>query len=65
MQMMGHKSIEMSDHYLQIDPEQFQVYRQYQEIIDRLWSFLGSATGSKLPSRGGLDENLFHIKRTR
>jgi hypothetical protein len=38
MQMMGHKSIEMGDHYLQIDPEQLQVHQQYQEIIDRLWS---------------------------
>jgi len=37
MQMMGHRSIEMSEHYLQIDSEQFQVYQQYQEIIDRLW----------------------------
>ena len=39
MQMMGHRSIEMSDHYLQIYPEQFQVYQQYQEIIDRLWDW--------------------------
>lgn len=38
MQMMEHKSIDMSDHYLQIDPEQFQVYQEYKETIDRLWN---------------------------
>jgi len=37
MQMMGHRSIEISDYYLQIDPEQFQVYKEYKEKIDRLW----------------------------
>jgi len=28
----------MSEHYLRFNPEQFKVYQQYQEIIDRLWS---------------------------
>ena len=37
MDMMGHRSVEMSEHYLRFNPEQFEVYQQYQEIIDRLW----------------------------
>jgi integrase len=38
MDMMGHRSEQMSEHYLRFNPEQFKVYQQYQEIIDRLWS---------------------------
>jgi len=38
MDMMGHRSEQMSEHYLRFNPEQFQVYQQYQEIIDRLWN---------------------------
>ena len=37
MDMMGHRSEQMSEHYLRFNPEQFRVYQQYQEIIDRLW----------------------------
>ncbi|KKM05843.1 hypothetical protein LCGC14_1749970 [marine sediment metagenome] len=37
MDMMGHRSEQMSEHYLRFNPEQFEVYQQYQEIIDRLW----------------------------
>lgn len=37
MDMLGHRSEQMSEHYLRFNPEQFQVYQQYQEIIDRLW----------------------------
>jgi hypothetical protein len=36
--MMGHRSEQLSEHYLRFNPEQFKVYQQYQEIIDRLWS---------------------------
>jgi len=35
--MMGHRSLEMSDHYLQVDPDQFEAMKQYQEQIDRTW----------------------------
>ncbi len=35
--MMGHRSQEVSDRYLQIDPEQFAVYKPYQDRIDNLW----------------------------
>ena len=36
--MMGHRSLEMSDHYLQVDPEQFRALDQYQDLIDQTWA---------------------------
>ena len=38
MDMMGHRSEQMSEHYLRFNPEQFKVYRKYQDVVDRLWS---------------------------
>jgi integrase len=37
MQLMGHRSEEMSEHYNQVNPEQFKVFGQYQRKIDELW----------------------------
>lgn len=37
MEAQGHKSEEMSRHYLQIDPEMFSVFDQYQDRIDEVW----------------------------
>jgi integrase len=37
MDMMGHRSEEVSENYLQINPEMFKVFEGYQEKIDRLW----------------------------
>lgn len=37
MEAQGHKSEEMSQYYLQIDPEMFRVFDQYQDRIDEVW----------------------------
>ena len=36
--MMGHRSLEMSDHYLQVDPDQFRAMERYQDLIDQTWT---------------------------
>ena len=37
MDMMGHRSEEVSENYLQINPEMFKVFEVYQEKIDNIW----------------------------
>jgi len=36
-EMMGHRSQEISEHYLRINPEQFAIFKPYIERIERLW----------------------------
>jgi integrase len=36
--MMGHRSEQMSQHYLRITPEQFEVFKPYQDRINQLWT---------------------------
>jgi integrase len=38
MEAQGHRSEEMSRHYLHIDPEMFGVFDDYQQIIDETWN---------------------------
>lgn len=37
MDMMGHRSEEVSENYLKINPEMFKVFEGYQEKIDNIW----------------------------
>lgn len=39
MEMMGHKSEDVSNIYLRVNPEQFAVFGAYQETIDSLWKY--------------------------
>jgi integrase len=36
-EMMGHRSQEISEHYLRVNPEQFAIFKPYMERIERLW----------------------------
>jgi hypothetical protein len=37
MELMGHRSIEQSEQYNRVNPEQFDVFAPYQGEIDGLW----------------------------
>jgi hypothetical protein len=37
MDMMGHRSLGVSDIYLRFDPDQFTALKQYQKSIESIW----------------------------
>ncbi len=53
-EMMGHRSIEMSDHYRRVHPEQFAALVPYQERVEAIWNPAAVISpGGGVSRRGG------------